>query len=255
MFSNIPQVTKNLLIINILVFVLYYLLMPKGIDLNALFSTHSIGSPLFKPYQVVTHMFAHYDFVHIFMNMWLFIMLGGYLEQLWGPKRFFTFFILCGLGAFVLQNALSSYQLFQLKAEISNAGFDINTIDYYISHNNDSDNCWREIQGMQKLNSSNAGIISDYVVRSYSSMLGASGAVFGVLSAFAILFPNREFLLYFAIPVKAKYLVGVYFLFEVYLALKNNPNDHVAHLAHIGGAIMGAAIVLYWRKTDRTNFY
>ena len=123
--------------------------------------------------------------------------------------------------------------------------------DVYISHNNSL----REIQGKPKLNSIDPQLITEYFNRCHSSMLGASGAVFGVLSAFAILFPNREFLLYFAIPVKAKYLVGVYFLFEVYLALKNNPNDHVAHLAHIGGAIMGVAIVLYWRKTDRTNFY
>ena len=94
-----------------------------------------------------------------------------------------------------------------------------------------------------------------YIANSYSTMLGASGAVFGVLAAFAILFPNQEFMLYFAIPVKAKYLVGAYFLFEVYMALQNNPSDRVAHLAHVGGAIMGALIVLYWRKKDRTNFY
>ena len=86
-------------------------------------------------------------------------------------------------------------------------------------------------------------------------MVGASGAVFGVLAAFAILFPNQEFLLYFAIPVKAKYLVGAYFLFEVYLAFQNDPSDRVAHLAHAGGAIMGGLIVWYWQRKDRSNFY
>ena len=94
-----------------------------------------------------------------------------------------------------------------------------------------------------------------YVANSYSTMLGASGAVFGVLAAFAVLFPNQEFLLYFALPVKAKYLVGAYFLFEVYMAFQNDPSDRVAHLAHVGGAIMGALIVFYWRKTDRNQFY
>ena len=197
MLNNIPQVTKNLLLLNVFVFILTLILGSKGVDLNLLLSTHAIGSPLFKPYQVVTHMFAHAGFFHLLMNMWLFVMLGGYLERLWGPKRFFIFFLLCGFGAFLLQN----------------------------------------------------------VIQSNSSMLGASGAVFGVLAAFAILFPNQEFMLYFAIPVKAKFLVGAYFIYEVYQAYQNNPNDQVAHLAHVGGAIAGAIIVLYWRKKDRANFY
>ena len=94
MLNNIPQVTKNLLLLNILVFILTLILGSKGVDLNQLLSTHAIGSPLFKPYQVVTYMFAHADFLHILMNMWLFVMLGGYLERLWGPKRFFIFFLL-----------------------------------------------------------------------------------------------------------------------------------------------------------------
>jgi membrane associated rhomboid family serine protease len=86
-------------------------------------------------------------------------------------------------------------------------------------------------------------------------MVGASGAVFGVMAAFAILFPNTEFMLYFAIPVKAKYLVGIYFLLEVFLAYQNNAGDNTAHLAHVGGAIVGGVIVLFWRKSDRTNFW
>ncbi|NBN99344.1 MAG: rhomboid family intramembrane serine protease, partial [Flavobacteriia bacterium] len=87
MLNNIPQVTKNLLIINVLIFILTFLLGAKGIDLNALLGTHYIGSPLFQPFQVITHMFAHDGFWHILMNMWLFVMLGGFLERLWGPKR------------------------------------------------------------------------------------------------------------------------------------------------------------------------
>lgn len=254
MLNNIPQVTKNLLIINILVFVFSFVLKSKGIDLNALLSTHSIGSPLFQPFQVVTHMFAHADFFHIFMNMWLFIMLGGYLERLWGPKRFFIFFLLCGFGAFILQNAISAYELYKLKSAISSsAKYDLSTVDYYIKNNNIETGV-NNLMAHYHLNSL-PPLLYNYISSAYSSMLGASGAVFGILAAFAILFPNQEFLLYFAIPVKAKYLVGVYFIFEVYMAIQNNPSDQVAHLAHVGGGIMGAIIVLFWRRTDRQNFY
>lgn len=255
MLNNIPQVTKNLLILNVLVFILTLILGSKGVDLNQILSTHAIGSPLFQPYQVVTHMFAHAGFFHILMNMWLFVMLGGYLERLWGPKRFFIFFLLCGFGAFLLQNAISVYQLFDLKAKIAASGIDVSTINYYITHSSSIPESLSEIDNIGNINESQARLIIDYVMQSNSSMLGASGAVFGVLAAFAILFPNQEFMLYFAIPVKAKFLVGAYFIYEVYQAFQNNPNDQVAHLAHVGGAIVGAIIVLYWRKKDRANFY
>lgn len=255
MLNNIPQVTRNLLLLNILVFILTLILGSKGVDLNQLLSTHAIGSPLFKPYQVVTYMFAHADFLHILMNMWLFVMLGGYLERLWGPKRFFIFFLLCGFGAFLLQNAMSVYQLFELKSKISASGIDINTINYYISNTSSIKESLIEINDMGNFTQSQASLILEYIMLSNASMLGASGAVFGVLAAFAILFPNQEFLLYFAIPVKAKFLVGGYIIYEIYQSFQHNPNDQVAHLAHIGGAIAGALIVLYWRKKDRTNFY
>jgi membrane associated rhomboid family serine protease len=255
MLNNIPQVTKNLLILNVLVFILTLILGSKGVDLNQLLSTHAIGSPLFQPYQVVTHMFAHAGFFHLLMNMWLFVMLGGYLERLWGPKRFFIFFLLCGFGSFLLQNAISVYQLFDLKAKIAASGIDVSTINYYITHSSGIPETLSEINNIGNINESQARLIIDYVMQSNSSMLGASGAVFGVLAAFAILFPNQEFMLYFAIPVKAKFLVGAYFIYEVYQAFQNNPNDQVAHLAHVGGAIVGAIIVLYWRKKDRANFY
>jgi membrane associated rhomboid family serine protease len=226
----------------------------KGIDLNAMLGTHYIGSALFQPFQVITHMFAHDGFWHILMNMWLFVMLGGYLERLWGPKRFFIFFLLCGFAAFLLQNAITAVDLFNYKSKLAAAGLDVSTIDYYIKNSSDMESCFMEIAKHYQLLSIPDDLVY-YVSNSYSTMLGASGAVFGVLAAFAVLFPNQEFLLYFAFPVKAKYLVGAYFLFEVYMAFQNDPSDRVAHLAHVGGAIMGALIVIYWRKTDRNQFY
>jgi len=250
MLKNIPQVTKNLLIINVLVFITTFILGVTGIDLKGILGTHYIGSPLFQPYQVITHMFAHDGFWHILMNMWLFVMLGGYLERLWGAKRFFIFFLLCGFAAFLLQNAITAYDIFNLKTRLTSEHLDIGTIDSYIKNGMDS----KTISDHFQLNNIPEALES-YVAYSYSTMLGASGAVFGVLAAFAILFPNQEFMLYFAIPVKAKYLVGAYFLFELYMAFQNDPSDRVAHLAHVGGAIMGACMVLYWRKRDGNPFY
>ncbi|NDB34439.1 MAG: rhomboid family intramembrane serine protease [Flavobacteriia bacterium] len=254
MLNNIPSVTKNLLFINIFVFIPTYLLDRKGIDVNAILGTHYIGSARFQPYQVITHMFAHDGFWHILMNMWLFVMLGGYLERLWGPKRFFIFFLLCGFAAFLMQNAISAYDIFTLKSKLSASGYDVSTLDYFIKNSSNMEECFTSVATHYKINVIPENV-AYYVANSFSSMVGASGAVFGVLAAFAILFPNQEFLLYFAIPVKAKYLVGAYFLFEVYLAFQNDPSDRVAHLAHVGGAIMGGLIVWYWRRKDRSNFY
>ncbi|MFM7566281.1 MAG: rhomboid family intramembrane serine protease [Flavobacteriales bacterium] len=254
MFNNLPQVTKNLLLINVIVFVATFILSLQNIDLNGLLGSHYLGSPLFQPYQIITHMFAHGDFWHLFLNMWLFVMLGGFLEQLWGPKRFFYFFISCGLGAFFLYNIVGAYELYTLRETLT-LGYNMESIDQIIKHaapnegNNDLS---------QYLTTKNYVLTQDlvrYVSLVNSTMLGASGAVFGVLAAFAILFPNQEFMLFFILPVKAKYLVTLYFVYELLASFENNPMDNVAHLAHVGGAIVGAGMVLYWRKKDRNHFY
>ncbi len=244
MFANLPQVTKNILILNIMFFVATLILESQGIKLIPILGTHYVNSPLFEPYQVVTHFFMHADFFHILMNMWLFVMLGAYLENLWGPKRFFIFYLACALGAFALHNAIGVYELQQLKQALIAQNLPIDEIDNLVKngvYNND-------------LYTSNR-VYKNYLNMASTPMVGASGAIFGVLSAFAILFPNTEFRLYFAIPIKAKYFVGAYLLLEIYLAFKNQEGDSTAHLAHIGGAIVGAALILIWRKKDRQNFY
>ena len=244
MLNNLPQVTKNILILNIIFFVATFILKSQGIDLISSFGAHYVNSPLFQPFQVVTHFFMHADILHIFFNMWLFLMLGAYLENIWGPKRFFIFYICCALGSFALYNIIGVYEIEELKNQLILKKFDLNEINNMIQNGE-----------YDKVNFDNNPVYHDYVNKSYTPMVGASGAIFGVLTAFAILFPNTEFRIYFLIPVKAKYFVGLYLLWEVYQAFQNNINDNTAHLAHIGGAIVGAAIVLFWRKSDRTNFW
>jgi len=253
--NNIPQVTKNILILNILFFVLKYFFQSKGIDLDSLLGAHYINSPLFQPYQVVTHFFMHADFFHIFFNMWLFVMLGGFLEGLWGPKRFFIFYISSALGAFALYNIIGFYQINELKSQLTSV-VDMEYINHILRSSSTGNviNDLNEYVRTLPIEPSLFQQLENYISLSLTPMIGASGAVFGVMAAFAILFPNTEFMLYFAIPVKAKYLVGAYFVFELYQSF-NAPGDNVAHLAHVGGAIVGAILILIWRKNDKKNFY
>ena len=171
MLNNLPQVTKNLLILNIMFFAASWFLGAQDINLISKFGAHYVNSPLFEPFQVITHFFMHANFIHIFFNMWIFIMLGGYLEKIWGPKRFFIFYILCALGAFALFNVIGVYEIEALKTQIIDQGHSI-----------------REINRLESF--TNNELINQYLVMINTPMVGASGAIFGVMAAFAILFPN-----------------------------------------------------------------
>ena len=253
--NSIPQVTKNILFLNVMFYVVTEVLELQGINLRGTLGAHYVNSPLFQPYQIVTHFFMHGDFFHIFFNMWLFIMLGGFLERLWGPKRFFIFYIASAMGAFALYNAIGVYQLIEL-SNIIGSRVNMDEFNLIIAQSEGLDELNSNLtQFFQNVPNVNIEAVREYISLSYTPMVGASGAIFGVMAAFAILFPNTEFMLYFAIPVKAKYLVGAYFLIEVYQAFQNQANDPVAHLAHIGGAIVGVILVLIWRKQDRANFW
>jgi len=252
--NNIPQVTKNLLLLNITVFIVVLILAQQGNDYTGLLGAHYINSPLFQPFQMITYMFMHSlnDFLHIIFNMLLLVMFGAHLERLWGPKRFFLFYFACGIGAFALYNAIGVWEIMELKRQLVSMGYDISTMDSILINNfplDETANLEREM-----MNKGGADIVNKYFRMIQTPMVGASGALFGVLAAFGVLFPNTQLMLIFPpIPIKAKYLIGAYFIFEVYNSF--NSNDQIAHLAHVGGAIVGVILVLIWRKTDRSNFY
>lgn len=243
--NNIPQVTKNLLILNILFYVATLIMANKGVDLISLLGAHNVLSPLFKPYQLVTHFFMHsFSISHIFMNMFILVMLGSFLEKLWGPKRFFIFYVVSAIGAFALYNGIQIYQIFELKQKLVAAGYDLDVFQSFITDNK-----------AFTYNISDQWMINQYLDKMISPMVGASGAVFGILAAFAYLFPNTEFmLLFFPFPIKAKYLVGGYVAMEIYLGIKEIQGDNIAHFAHVGGAIAGIIMVLIWKK-QRNQFY
>lgn len=247
--NNIPQVTKNLLLLNVMLYIVSMILIQNGFDLGQYLGAHYFNSALFQPYQVITHMFMHsaHSIMHILFNMLLLVMFGAHLERLWGPKRFFFFYLASGLGAFFLYNSIGVWELMELKKSLYTMGYDLDILNHKITNG-----YLEEIEIMQPYHRET---LQRYYELTVSSMVGASGALFGVLAGFAVLFPNTQLMLLFPpIPIKAKYLIGAYLLFEIYSSI-SGPKDNIAHLAHVGGAIVGIALVLYWRKTDKKNFY
>ncbi|MBC9811521.1 rhomboid family intramembrane serine protease [Crocinitomicaceae bacterium CZZ-1] len=251
MLNNIPIVTKNILIINILVYVVMMVGINMGHEMLPFYlSTHYFNAPTFEPYQVVTHMFTHSatDIFHIVFNMLLLVMFGSHLERIWGAKRYFIFYFACGIGALVLYNSIGVVQIHQLKQALIADGYNIDVVNEYIWGGN--------VRQLPILSANSQELFNEYSEMVFSSMAGASGAIFGLLAAFAILFPNTELMLLFPpIPIKAKYLIGGYLVYEIYMSFFSTKIDNIAHLAHVGGAIVGIVFVLYWRKTDRRNFY
>lgn len=249
MFQNLPPVTKNLLLLNILFYIGSLVLSSKGIDMNNILGTHYFGTVYFEPYQIVTHMFMHSlnDFMHILFNMLLLLMFGAHLEKIWGAKRYFIFYIASGLGAFALYNAIGAWQIIELQNLIVADGYDLDILNHQIESGN--------LESIQLNSETSQTIVQSYVNFNYSTLVGASGAIFGLLAGFALLFPNTELMLLFPpIPVKAKYLIGGYLAFEIYSSIYRS-NDSIAHLAHVGGAVVGIILVLIWRRKDRKNFY
>jgi membrane associated rhomboid family serine protease len=245
---NIPPITKNILIINVLFYFASLILTKGDLNLFSLFGAHYVNSPLFEPYQVITHFFMHSpEIFHILFNMLMLVMFGAHLEKIWGPKRFFIFYVASAMGAFALYNGIGVYQIIELKSQLLSLGVDVQAIDNQALLKDGNILIYNDLDINQ--------IAQKYQGKILTPMVGASGAIFGIMAAFAYLFPNTELMLLFPpIPIKAKYLIGGYFALEVFLSFTNNVGDNVAHLAHVGGAIVGFILVIIWNK-KRDSFY
>jgi membrane associated rhomboid family serine protease len=244
-FNNIPAVTKNILIVNIIFYFASMVFSNGELDLFSILGAHYINSPLFEPYQIVTHFFMHApDFFHILFNMLMLVMFGSHLERIWGGKRFFIFYVASAIGAFALYNAIGVFQIIELKSQIQSLGYDITLLNENILSN-----------ASFEYNIDDKALLVNYASKILTPMVGASGAIFGIMAAFAYLFPNTELMLLFPpIPIKAKFLIGGYFLLEVFLSFQSNVGDNIAHLAHVGGAIVGFILVFIWNK-NKSTFY
>jgi membrane associated rhomboid family serine protease len=220
-----PPVVKNLIIINVLVFVAQQTLGTQ-FNLEERFALHDIRSVYFEPYQIVTHLFMHGSLSHILFNMLALWMFGAQLENYWGPKRFFIFYFVSGLGAALLHLFVVYIELTPVIEQFKRLPMDIQL-----------------------------SLINDPQYKVNIPTVGASGAVFGCLAAYGYLFPNTIIYLYFAIPVKAKWFVIFYAALELYLGIQNSAGDNVAHFAHLGGALAGIILVFIWNKTNRKTLY
>lgn len=264
-FETLPLVIKNLVIINVLVFLAQTALRSGGlIDIEDLFALHNLKSPLFQPWQLLTHLFLHGSFWHLFSNMLGLWMFGSVLENLWGPRKFLTFYFVCGLGAGLLQlvflmhdiqpvlNQCAEVQLHP-SADAINAFY--NRFEAGPHTKAVIEQYGRDLGNPEAIRAFSRDIkeIKDMYLN--NPTLGASGAVFGVLAAFVYLFPNVYLYFYFFIPVKAKWAGLAYFAFEVYSGVVNHPGDNIAHWAHIGGGLVGFLLVLTWNNKNRRNFY
>lgn len=239
-FSAIPPVVKNLIIINALMLLATAVLERRGIDLSNILGLHYFGSTDFRPYQLVSHLFMHANIMHLVFNMFALWMFGRVLESVWGPKRFFVYYFVTGLGAAALHSLANYIEYQMLVSKMTPDMIDIvmqQGHDAFMQGKNFSDPL------MGKLNA----LINMPTV-------GASGAVYGVLLGFGMLFPNTELMLLFPpIPIKAKYMVIGYGALELFLGFSPWASN-IAHFAHLGGMIFGFFLIKYWNKNSR-SFY
>lgn len=234
-FSMLPLVVKNLLIINGLFFLTTLVFQTQfNIDLSDILGLHYPRAEKFRTWQLVSYMFMHGNFMHLFFNMFALWMFGNTLENYWGPKRFLIYYMVTGIGAGIIQLLVTHFRLSSLYSQISEEG-----LNYVISQG-------AEIyQSGQNFSDPIAGKINELI---NSVTIGASGAVFGILLAFGMLFPNTMLYIYFAIPIKAKWFVILYGAVELYSGIANSSSDNVAHFAHLGGMLFGFILIKIWQK-------
>ena len=236
-FRNMTPVVKNILLLNILMFLAQNLFPQYTQNLEL----YPIVSENFKPWQLATHFFMHANMMHIFFNMLIVVMFGVPLERIWGPQKFLKYYLITAMGAAGLHLLVGYLRFLSLSQNLPE------DVVYQVLH--EGVTLLPNGQNYIDPNLAYLNIVANVPV------IGASGAVFGLLVAFGYLFPNTQlFLLFPPVPIKAKYFVLAYTLIELWLGFANNPHDNVAHFAHLGGAIAGFILLVIWQR-NKTSFY
>ena len=216
---DLPVITKNLLCINVVMFLATLVAEKCGFNLSEYLGLHLFIADDFKPFQLVTYMFMHGGFTHLFFNMFGLFMFGKLLENVWGSKRFLTFYMVAGIGAGIIQEIVQ-FVYFQ-----------------------------SQLSMFSGVNFGNGLVVPMAQYLNMWITVGASGAVYGILLAFAMTFPNdRLIVMPIPFPIKAKYFVLIFGLIELMSGISNRAGDNVAHFAHLGGMLFGWLMILYWRK-------
>lgn len=265
--GGIPPVVLNLLIINTLLFFGSSILGRSGIDLVKHLALYYPGSELFRPHQFITHMFMHGSTMHLFFNMFALWMFGRVLESVWGSKRFLVYYTITGLGAAALHTFVLWIQFGNMAGDaqalintMSPEGFAMFVKDNFPELQSRLSGFiaqWVDLPANSQFLVQAESYVHDMLnLKLNVPTVGASGAVFGVLLAFGMLFPNTRLVLLFPpIPIKAKWFVIGYGAIELFAGLSNQAGDNVAHFAHLGGMIFGFLLIKYWNKTKRNNLY
>ena len=224
---NIPVVTKNLLLVNIIAFVATWILQLRGLDLNDLLGLHFFMAADFQVWQLLTYMFLHSGFTHILFNMFALWMFGVVIENVWGPKKFLFYYISCGVGAGIMQEIAQFFSFyFTISAQDPTVGFgELFAIGHQLS---------TQLNGW--------------------TTIGASGAVYAILLAFGMIFPNeRIFIFPLPIPIKAKWFVMFYVAIDLFSAMSSS-GDNVANMAHLGGMLFGYLMIRYWNNHPTAGY-
>lgn len=261
-FRVLPPIVKNLLIINILMFLSQFMFQSVfRIDLVDYLGIHYFESSKFNPIQFVTYMFLHStgQFSHILFNMLALWMFGYLIENVWGPKRFLIYYMVTGIGAAVVHMAVMYFEISGMQAEANAlmsmpnpADFERFVMDHfplYQASLNDFITTWRANPTSFELINQASNYLNELIeIRKDIPTVGASGAVFGILLAFGMMFPNTLIYIYFLFPIKAKWFVIFYGGLELYFGIQNSAGDNVAHFAHLGGMIFGFFLIRYWNR-------
>lgn len=273
-FSILPTVVKNLLIINGLCFLINVVMEERfGFSLNQKLGLYYPGSEFFQPYQLITHIFMHGSFLHLFFNMFSLWMFGSVIENYWGPKRFFIYYFVTGFGAAALHMGVNAYEIHQIRSAIAQYAANPNVNDFMLfiqdhktllygqsaiaGHLQEFTNIWSSQPGDVSIAAESVGLLDIFAkIKMNIPVVGASGAVYGLLLAFGMMFPNALLMMLFLpIPIKAKYFVMIYGALELIQGIRSNPGDNVAHFAHLGGMLFGFILIKIWNKTRRDTFY
>lgn len=237
-FTSLPPVTKNLLLINVLVWAVMALLPGADAAITRWCALYYFSSPGFYVYQLFTYMFLHGSFTHMFFNMFALFMFGRTIELVMGSQRFLFFYLSCGIFAGLIQEGVFAFYINHISGMLPPEA-----VQYVIDHG------WGALQHGMNFTDPDMGKLNALI---NGPMVGASGAVYAILLAFGVLFPNQPIYLYFLMPIKAKWFVLGYFLLELFSGIGSSA-DGIAHFAHVGGMISGFLLIHYWRRKGVFN--
>lgn len=244
-FNNDVPVVKNIIVIN----VLFWLATLKFPFLDNYLGMHYWASSEFNIFQLVSYLFMHADFNHLFFNMFAVFMFGVVIERVWGSKRFLLYYLVTGIGAAIVQQIVWAIEYQSLISALMSGNVEQligqeNTLRRFFSYHS------IELLSALDMNQMGNKIANSLVT------IGASGAVFGILLAFGWLFPEaRLMMIFIPIPIKARIFVALYAIAELFLGVAKLSNDNVAHFAHLGGMIFGAILILYWKKKGKLFYH